>query len=612
MSCTSASCYTSEIQSIEDIHQKFESIRNSKTIKDVITEKDMEDYTPFIMQLLEKELTTYEIERIKPKSRKNSFFLSIARNLVERGTIDKHQLSILEERLRITRAKSHSGVLVITVFTSPYPTYTNESGETVTQPFSCQWNCHYCPNEPGQPRSYLQGEPGVMRANKYQFDVKQQMWGRMKDLYDTGHAIDKLEVLILGGTWESYPEAYRTEFVRDIYYAANTFCSEDKPSPMAMAQERDANRNAMCKVIGLTMETRPDTINPKTLSTLRSYGCTRVQLGIQHLDNDVLHTVNRKCTLSKITRAISLLKDWGFKIDAHFMPNLPGSSPQLDREMIMDRLLGADAPYAKPSRIQEVSTWITYPLQHPELQVDQWKVYPCATTPFTEIEKWFKEGTYVPYGESELTPILLDMKANIFPWIRLNRIVRDIPTDYIIASGDHPNLRQDLHRQLRKRGQRCRCIRCREVKLQKMDTSSAQYIVREYPGSDGTEMFISYEHSDPMKETLYGFLRLRIPSEETPSPHPDFNDHVWIRELHVYGKLQKTTHTPSISSPHENPYEHVTQHQGIGKTLLLIAEKVAWKYYKSQLIVIAGEGTKNYYAKHGYKETHFGYMHKHI
>lgn len=601
-----------KIDSIEDIHKKFsEHIENSQSYRIEITENDVDKYRGLIFDFLADDITTSKIEAMKPKSVRNSYFLKIARKMATDGELTQEQILLLEQRLRICRCKSHSGVLVITVFTSAYPTYTNEQGEKVTQKFSCKWNCYYCPNQPGQPRSYLEGEPGVLRANKYKFDCKQQMWGRMEDLYDGGHAVDKLEVLVLGGTWESYPEEYREEFIRDIYYSANTFAmsADTRPKPLSLEEERVKNRESMCKVIGITLETRPDTITPTALATMRRYGCTRLQIGIQHLENDILKKINRKCTYEQVVKAIQLLKDWGYKIDAHFMPNLPGSSPELDRKMLIDQLLGTTQPVSeKVISIDihpDIQKWEVYSTSVPDIQVDQWKVYPCETVPYTVIEKWLKDGKYKPYSEEEMTPILLEMKENIFPWIRLNRIVRDIPTDYIMASGDHPNLRQDLQRLLRKRGTRCRCIRCREVKLQAYNDETAQYIVREYNASNGTEMFISCEDKDSTKETLYGFVRLRIPSLDIPTPDPSIHNHAWIRELHVYGLLQKTVMNKSLSS------SQPTQHKGVGKKLMDIAEAITYKKYnRTQLLVIAGEGTKKYYERLGYKETVHNYMKK--
>lgn len=603
-----------------------------ESTKHPLTEAEVAQWGGFVKQLA-METDDENAVPTKPKSMANTFFLKIARWMWAHGEMSDAEVSRVEERMRIVRGKSHSGVLVITVFTSPTPTYTDPmSGEERTQRFSCKWNCYYCPNQPGQPRSYLEREPGVLRANRYGFDCVAQMIGRMEDLYNMGHAVDKLEVLVLGGTWESYPEAYREAFIRDIYYAANTFELRGRERG-TLEDERGENRESRVKIIGITIETRPDTITDAALATLRRYGCTRVQIGIQHLDDGILKKIHRGCLRSDVITAIARLKAWGFKIDAHFMPNLPGASPELDRWMLVEKLLGCGEVVSRP--IPEIVKdtivdWTVWPVHHPELQTDQWKVYPCETTPYTVIEKWFREGSYVPYPETELVPVLLDMKAAVFPWIRLNRIVRDIPKDYILATGDHPNLRQDLGLALKKRGQVCRCIRCREVKLAAFSTGDADtvYRIREYASAasgsasggasiasrggaeargateaSGTEFFIACEHR--VKQTLYGFVRLRLPAADEPSPHLSFENHAWIRELHVYGQLQKTT------TDSHKVAETATQHRGIGKTLMHLAETLAFQMYsKKMLLVIAGEGTKGYYYRLGYRETHHGYMGK--
>jgi ELP3 family radical SAM enzyme/protein acetyltransferase len=284
------------------------------------------------------------------------------------------------------------------------------------------------------------------------------------------------------------------------------------------------------------------------------------------------------------------------------MPNLPGATPALDRWMLVDQLLARDEISLNETHgIEGVHRWEQWPVTHPELQIDQWKVYPCETTPYTVIEKWYREGLYMPYPETELVPVLLEMKVAMFPWIRLNRIVRDIPADYIMASGDRPNLRQELLGALARRGQKCACIRCREVKQQTYMPSEASYLVREYRGSGGTEYFIACEQSE--KQILYGFVRLRVPDNHQGTIHPSFVQHAFIRELHVYGRLQATNGTKNTNN--------ATQHRGIGKTLMRIAEQIAFQQCQRQkILVIAGEGTKRYYEGLGYNETDHGYMMK--
>lgn len=540
-----------------------------------------------------------DISRLHDFSGKNSVIFQAYQKLVDADDPDVSisDMEDLRNTLKIKRCKSQSGVLVITIFTSPYPEYIDKTtNERVKQKFSCHWNCAYCPAEPDQPRSYLKGEPGVLRANKNNFECVKQMWDRMKTLYTIGHNVDKLEVLVLGGTWVSYPLEYREEFVRDIYYAANTFwdAGNSRRPPEALEFEKRQNQTARTRVIGLTLETRPDTIDADEIKRLRSYGCTRVQLGVQHLNDNILQQINRRCTTAQTIKAIKLLKDACFKIDAHFMPNLPSSTPELDRDMMVDKLLGMKTPIIQrnlcsSSEDEEHEFW---QLSHPEFQVDQWKVYPCAITPWTDIEKWYKEGTYKPYSEEALVDILLDMKTLIFPWIRLNRIIRDIPTDYIIDSSDKPNLRQELAHILEAEGKRCNCIRCREVKGANWNGDYC-IRVRRYDASEGIEYFIAAESRDA--NVLYGFIRLRICQPNTDA-FPELEGCGLIRELHVYGQLHNVGHTSN----------HV-QHKGIGKKLIAIAERVAYQTHgRTSIAIIAGEGTKKYYEKNGYTEDTSG------
>ena len=245
--------------------------------------------------------------------------------------IDEETYARLQSILVKKRGKSHSGVLVITVLTSPYPKVGKK-----TQRFSCKFNCYYCPNEPGQPRSYLRDEPAVLRANRNQFDPILQFHDRAATLAMNGHPVDKIEILVLGGTWSSYPKSYQESFVRDLFYAANTFWDRDNPSrePKSLAEEQLENETARSKIIGLTLETRPDCIDADELRRFRRYGCTRVQLGVQHTDDAILKLVNRGHGLQATIDGMRRLMDCGYKVDAHLMPDLPGSTVQKDRDML--------------------------------------------------------------------------------------------------------------------------------------------------------------------------------------------------------------------------------------------------------------------------------------
>ncbi|CAM37664.1 histone acetyltransferase-like protein [Leishmania braziliensis MHOM/BR/75/M2904] len=475
---------------------------------------------------------------------------------------------VLERYLVFKAPRSQSGVLVVTVFTSAYPDGQN---------FSCQWNCYYCPNEPGQPRSYLLNEPGVRRANRLMFDPYRQFEERVRSLMAIGHPADKVELLVLGGTWESYPRQYRERFIRDLFYAANTMFDPPRAPrrpPLELLQEQLLNESAHCRIIGVTLETRPDTINPAMLVELRRFGCTRVQLGVQHTDDRILTLVNRQSTREDTVNAIKLLKDSCFKVDIHLMPDLPGASSSIDKAMFDDVL---DSPY---------------------LQADQWKIYPCQTTPFSVIEQWYKDRKYTPYGLENLIDVLLYAKARVHPWIRINRVIRDIPVDYILAGVEVANLRQLLACKLRERGERCRCIRCREIKGDKTVAERLKSAIlqeRRYEASEGTEVFLSVEMPTD-DATILGFLRLRLNIRNWETPFAELLPCALIRELHVYGNL-----LPTYVEEAGRAHAPAAQHNGIGQRLLKRAEAIARTEGYSHIAVISGVGVRGYYRRCGYR-----------
>jgi ELP3 family radical SAM enzyme/protein acetyltransferase len=502
--------------------------------------------------------------------------------------------------------RSESGVIVCSILTSPHPEYNDpETGDRMKQEFSCKHDCYYCPNEPAhegnnmvpQPRSYLTTEPAVMRANHNKFDAVRQMYDRLMTYRINGHPLDKLEVIVLGGTLSNYPKSYVREFCRDIYYSANTFLligiddfkqikeDEDegkiimktfelKRPRMSLEEEMHANEmatNGELRIIGLTLETRPDEIDIDEIRRFREYGCTRVQLGIQHTNNSILKKVNRGHTIEDSIRAIALLKQNCFKVDIHLMPNLPGASIDMDKEMF--------------ARVMTDSS----------LQVDQWKIYPCSVVPWTVIKKWHESGKYKPYGDKELFDMLYDVKLQIPQWIRINRLVRDIPEGYISGGCSTTNMRQALHIALEKNGERCRCIRCREIKgtqITSEDFENSVLNVRWYKDSNGTEYFLSYESPD--NTTIYGFLRLRLPNGVNGDniTHDLFEvlyGKALIRELHVYGKVSCVGESKSNN-----------QHFGFGKKLMKAAEEIAIDKGFNDMAVISGNGVREYYRKQGY------------
>lgn len=583
-----------KIIDIEEIDKKYEDHLSIKYA--VPNEKDINELKPMIDELL----NNYSFITLRKKyhySHKRSFlyqiFLYLYNNTDEYTEDNRLKL---KDILKIKTARDQSGIISVTVFTSPYPEYIDDDGNLIKQSFSCKWNCSYCPNQPNQPRSYLNGEPGVLRANRVDFNCIKQMFIRMEALYLTGHDLDKLEILVLGGTWTSYPLRYREQFIRDIYYAANVYKYgfTSYRDPLTLSEEKSLNTFAQCKIIGLTLETRPDTINKEEIILLRKYGCTRLQLGIQHIDDGVLKVNNRNCNTITTIKAIELLKNSGYKIDAHFMPNLPGSDFNKDDDMLNYQLLGVN------SKKYLDYNWEVWDLRRPDLQVDQWKLYPCTITPYTDIKKWYEEGTYKPYLNDVLTELIIKTKKLIFPFIRLNRCVRDIPSDYVPQTEYHSNMRQEFEKLIKEDGWYCSCIRCREVKDGQYDPDNSITVVREYNASNGKEYYISRESKD--KKILYGFVRLRITKNQAVHIFPELKDCAFIRELHVYGKVQiakinedKQQNQKTISN-HNN-----SQHRGIGKMLMAKAEEIAKSNNYFKMSVISGIGTQEYYKKIGYR-----------
>ena len=468
--------------------------------------------------------------------------------------------------------KSQSGIVSITVLTSGTPEYTNKDGIRVKGTFSCLHKCSFCPDEKPskdnnwiqQPKSYLYTEPAVLRANQNDFDAIKQMNSRISSLLKMGHIVDKIELLVLGGTWSEYPKEYQEEFITKLYYSANVYFDKIKRPIQTLEEEIELNEIAKIHIIGLTLEMRSDSITINEIKRLRKFNCTRVQLGIQHTNNKILKMNNRGETVEITKKAIKLLKNNCYKIDVHLMLNLYGSSPELDREMLNEIL------------------------ENPELQIDQIKIYPCAIVPFTKIKELYEEGIYKPYEDKYLFELIKEFKIKIKEYIRINRIIRDISGHYIIAGYSHQftSLRQILNEDMKKNNWCCRCIRCREVKANKINPNEVKLKIIKYDGSDGDEYFISYETD----KYLIGFLRLRLNTDYS-NILPILVNSGLIRELHIYSTLSNVGNNLDISM----------QHKGYGKQLIAIAEEIAIKKGFEKMAIIAGTGVRNYYRKLGYK-----------
>jgi elongator complex protein 3 len=462
--------------------------------------------------------------------------------------------------LKIKPVRTASGIAVVAVMHAPHP---------------CpHGTCLYCPGgvAMGTPQSYTGFEPSSKRAKENLYDPYLQVKARLRQLEQIGHSVEKVELIIIGGTFTSLPEDEQTKFVKGCFDALNGKVSETLEEALKEAE------HAKIRNVGFTVETRPDYCKEKQIDLMLSYGVTRVELGVQTLSDEIYKLVNRGHTVKDVIEAFQLARDAGLKIVAHMMPGLPGSSVDADFESF--RRLFED-PCFKPDMV---------------------KVYPTLVTEGTALHKLYLAGRYEPYPLETAVKLLADVKEIVPKWVRIMRIQREIPAEHIVAGVKHGNLRELVHQELTRRGSRCRCIRCREVGLKnlKIDEEEVRLMKEVYEAAQGTEIFLSYEH--PRSETLIGFLRLRIPSEKAHRPEVRGHRTALIRELHVYGE----------ALPLGTRKDEAWQHKGFGKNLLYEAEKIAIEDFdRDKILITSAVGVRQYYAKLGYK-LEGPYMAKHI
>ncbi len=467
-----------------------------------------------------------------------------------------------ENLLRKRSVRTLSGIAPVAVLTKSYP---------------CPGTCAYCPRQEDVPVSYLSNEPAVMRAIRCQYDPYKQVVLRLKALENNGHEPEKIEIIVIGGTWSYLPQKYKYWYIVNCFRAANDYsrlrlkklssAKEDDSFKInissfykqnlsladlkkALLREQWKNENAKYRIIGLTLETRPDYINESELMEMREFGCTRVEMGVQALDNKILTLNKRGHGIEEVAAATKLLKEYGFKITYHIMPALPGSTPAKDLKMF--KMLFSDERF----------------------QPDQIKFYPTVVTKGSLLYEWYRQGKYKPYSDKVLQELIVKCKAAVPEYVRIIRLIRDIPGESIVAGNKITNLRQVMQQ----RGVKCNCIRCREVKDGHIISPKINII--EYPSSSGREFFLSADSTD--HKTLYGFCRLRIDKNSPIAP-------AIIRELHVYGKLVSVGGDKKV------------QHSGLGKQLLAAAEDIVKANNLSKIAVISGVGVRGYYKKFGYK-----------
>ncbi len=448
---------------------------------------------------------------------------------------------IIEKLLQKREVRTISGVAPIAVFTKNYP---------------CPGKCVYCPTEKNVPKSYLSNEPAAMRAILCQFDPFQQVKTRLDALKMTGHSTGKVELIVMGGTWSVLPKKYQAWFIKKCFNALNAKSSKN----LTTAQK--LNERAKHRCVGLTLETRPDYIDEYEIRQMRELSATRVEMGVQQIDDKILKLNQRGHSVKEIINATRLLKDAGFKISYHLMPALPGSTPAKDLKMF--KQIFSDQNF----------------------QPDLIKIYPCVVVRGSTLYRWWRQSKYQPYSDQQLRKLLVNIKKIIPPYVRITRLVRDIPSVSIEAGNQISNLREFLQAEMRAQKITCQCIRCREARQQPINPKNIKLVIKKYPASNGQEYFLSYESKD--KKVLYAFLRLRFPFQTFL---PELKNTCLIRELHTYGQLV----------PLKQKNKLAVQHFGLGKKLMAEAEKIARKNHYKKIAVISGVGVREYYQKLGYR-----------
>lgn len=446
-------------------------------------------------------------------------------------------------RIRMKPVRTLSGVTTVTVLTKPYP---------------CPGKCIFCPTDVRMPKSYLPDEPGAARAFQNAFDPFDQVRSRLESYDAVGHPSDKVELLILGGTWSSYKRDYQEWFVRRCFDALNGADSD------TLEEAHARNETAAHRNVGLVIETRPDEITPSELAWLRRLGVTKVQMGAQSLDDRVLELNHRGHTAAETLRACTLLRAAGFKIVLHWMPNLLGATVDSDRADFARLWADGYAP-------------------------DEIKIYPTQLLANAELYSYWQRGEYIPYTTGELVNLIADVKPGIPQYCRVNRIIRDIPSTHVVDGNRRTSLRQDVLAELNRRGQRCSCVRCREVRGQAVspETLALQDFI--YHPASAEEHFLQFVTPE---DRIAGYLRLSLPDADAPALNmPDLAGAALIREVHVYGQAL------AVGAEAEGAAQHI----GLGTALLERASELARAAGFKHLAVIAAVGTRRYYEARGFQ-----------
>jgi len=478
---------------------------------------------------------------------KNSELLTLYRKYVRQGKLkSNHQF---EKLLRFRTIRTASGVAPVAIFTKPWP---------------CNQKCLYCPISATMPESYLPDEPAMQRAISNKYDPIKQIQQRLRQYKLNGHSTDKIELIIMGGTFSYLPKNYRLNFIKKCYQALNNDFSSSK-----IIDLQAQNATASHRLVGLSVETRPDCITTNELKFFRRLGVTRVEIGVQSIRNSILKTINRGHNVQSTIKATQLLKNFGFKVIYHFMPNLPDATPNTDL-----------TDYKK--------LW-----SDPRFRPDQIKIYPTLLIKPSGLYKLWKNKQWKPYDQKTLIKLLLKIKLATPHYTRINRLYRDIPAHHVVAGSKLSSMRQHLQQLIKKHSlQECQCIRCRELK-NNSPVLPFCFITTRLKSTPTHEYFLQALDAN---NKLLAILRLRIAS-------PNKKQFAIIRELHVYGQSLPIIKTKTRLS-------NSAQHRQLGQQLITKSANIAKKNSCNRLYVIISPGTRKYWEKLNFSLTKFDYMFK--
>ncbi|MGD1837192.1 MAG: tRNA uridine(34) 5-carboxymethylaminomethyl modification radical SAM/GNAT enzyme Elp3 [Nitrososphaeraceae archaeon] len=503
----------------------------------------------------------------------NCLSMSTINKLIKQ-TCSKYKLSIIPKNEHIIKYLPYESKYRKLLLVKPIKTASGVAVITVMpKPYNCpHGKCIYCPGgiEFNTPMSYIGTEPSTKIAQSLDYDPFHQIKSKLDQFYKRGHNLSKIELVVVGGTFPFMPIDYQKNFAKSCFDALN-----DKISPN-LKESMLLNETARHRCVGFTVETKPDYCKQSHIDVMLSIGVTRVEIGVQTLDNKTYHLINRGHDLNDVKESFAISRNAGYKIVAHMMPGLPNSSPQQDIENF--RQLFTD----------------------PNFMPDMLKIYPTLVLKNTGLHKLYTDGMYIPYTNDDLINVLIEVKKFVPPWLRIMRIQREIESTDILAGPKNGNLRQIVLEKLRKDGFSCQCIRCREIGLNKINPYDTEIILNriDYIASGGNEIFLSLESEN--NHNILGFLRLRnIPNPkriELQDKNNSITNACIVRELHVYGSLVDIGNSSSSISTY--------QHKGFGHKLMKEAEKIARNEFNvRKLSVISSVGTRSYYKKLGYNQN---------